>query len=66
MPTTGKPRMTPVYMRYYPTPELPTVLTIHNMAFQGQFSADIFPSLRLPPHAFCDRKHRILRHISAS
>ncbi|WP_160009218.1 glycogen synthase GlgA [Rhizobium sp. 18055] len=44
--------MTPVYMRYYPTPEVPSVLTIHNIAFQGQFSASIFPGLRLPPHAF--------------
>jgi starch synthase len=44
--------MVPVYMRYYPTPELPSVLTIHNIAFQGQFGPDIFPGLRLPPHAF--------------
>jgi starch synthase len=44
--------MVPVYMRYYPTPELPSILTIHNIAFQGQFGADIFPGLRLPPHAF--------------
>jgi len=44
--------MTSVYMRYNPTPELPSVLTIHNIAFQGQFGADIFPGLRLPPHAF--------------
>jgi starch synthase len=44
--------MTPVYMRYYPTPELPSILTIHNIAFQGQFGADILPGLRLPPHAF--------------
>jgi starch synthase len=44
--------MTPVYMRYYPTPELPSILTIHNIAFQGQFSAEIFAGLRLPPQAF--------------
>ncbi|MEF0940726.1 glycogen synthase GlgA [Rhizobium sp. BR 362] len=44
--------MVPVYMRYYPTPELPSVLTVHNIAFQGQFGSDIFPGLRLPPHAF--------------
>ncbi len=31
--------LTPVYMRYRPTPELPSVLTIHNIAFQGQFGA---------------------------
>jgi starch synthase len=44
--------LTPVYMRYYPTPELPSVLTVHNIAFQGQFGAEVFPGLRLPPHAF--------------
>ncbi|MGO8189809.1 glycogen/starch synthase, partial [Rhizobium leguminosarum] len=31
--------LTSVYMRYYPTPELPSVLTIHNIAFQGQFGS---------------------------
>ena len=44
--------LTTVYMRYHPTPELPSVLTIHNIAFQGQFGSDIFPGLRLPDHAF--------------
>jgi starch synthase len=44
--------MVPVYMRYHTTPELPSVLTIHNIAFQGQFGSDIFAGLRLPPHAF--------------
>lgn len=28
------------------------ILTIHNIAFQGQFGADIFPHLRLPARAF--------------
>ncbi|MDM9625766.1 glycogen synthase GlgA [Rhizobium sp. S152] len=44
--------MTSVYMRYYPTPEVPSVLTVHNIAFQGQFGAEILPGLRLPPHAY--------------
>ncbi|PCK79383.1 glycogen synthase GlgA [Rhizobium sophoriradicis] len=44
--------LTSVYMRYYPTPELPSVLTIHNIAFQGQFGSEIFAGLRLPDHAF--------------
>ena len=43
--------LVPVYMRYAETPEVPSILTIHNIAFQGQFGADIFPSLKLPPHA---------------
>ncbi len=28
------------------------IVTIHNIAFQGQYGADIFPHLRLPPAAF--------------
>ena len=44
--------LVPVYMRYSSTPELPSVLTIHNIAFQGQFGPSIFPGLRLPAHAF--------------
>ena len=43
--------MTPVYMRFAKTPEKPSVLTIHNIAFQGNFSTDIFPWLGLPEHA---------------
>ena len=30
----------------------PSVLTIHNLAFQGVFPADVFPQLGLPPHWF--------------
>jgi starch synthase len=44
--------MAPVYMRYAETPEIPSLLTIHNIAFQGQFSGTIFKGLQLPPHAF--------------
>lgn len=43
--------MTPVYMRYAHEPEVPSILTIHNIAFQGQFASVIFPALGLPPHA---------------
>jgi starch synthase len=32
--------------------QVPSVFTIHNMAFQGQFPAAIFPRLGLPPAAF--------------
>ncbi len=44
--------MVPAYMRYAAEPEVPTLITIHNIAFQGQFGADIFPYLELPAHAF--------------
>ncbi|TWF51966.1 glycogen synthase GlgA [Neorhizobium alkalisoli] len=44
--------MLPSYMRYAEAPEIPTLITIHNIAFQGTFSASIFPHLGLPIHAF--------------
>jgi starch synthase len=31
---------------------VPSVITVHNMAFPGCFPADIFPDLGLPPEAF--------------
>ncbi|MWV28638.1 glycogen synthase GlgA [Aurantiacibacter rhizosphaerae] len=34
------------------TPDLPSVMTIHNMAFQGHFDAKIFPRLGLPSSAW--------------
>ena len=39
-----------------------TVLTVHNLAFQGQFPPDLLGRLRLPPHALRDRRRRELRH----
>lgn len=42
----------PAYLRFDEAPAIPSVMTIHNIAFQGTFSADIFPQLELPPHAF--------------
>lgn len=44
--------MTAVYMRYTGLQHIPTVITVHNLAFQGQFGADIFAGLALPPEAF--------------
>ena len=42
--------LAPTYLRYAGRP-VPSVLTIHNIAFQGQFGADIFGGLDLPPEA---------------
>jgi len=44
--------LVPAYVKYGPSATLKTVMTVHNMAFQGTFGADIFAQLRLPPHAF--------------
>jgi starch synthase len=49
--------MTLAYQRFAPFsgvgagPVLPSVITIHNMAFQGHYGADLFPALALPPQA---------------
>ncbi|WP_225205914.1 glycogen synthase GlgA [Novosphingobium huizhouense] len=43
--------MAPAYLRYDGSP-LPSVMTIHNMAFQGHFGAEVFPALGLPREAF--------------
>jgi starch synthase len=44
--------MTAVYMRYTGLQHIPTVVTVHNLAFQGQFGPEIFADLGLPPEAF--------------
>jgi starch synthase len=41
-----------VYLHYSAKPRPKTVITIHNIAFQGQFPATIFDLLRLPASAF--------------
>jgi starch synthase len=43
--------MTLAYMRYGGMASVPTVMTVHNLAFQGQFAASIFPDLGLPAEA---------------
>jgi starch synthase len=41
--------LAPAYLRYGGGPK--SVITVHNIAFQGHFPASIFPSLNLPPEA---------------
>ena len=43
--------MTIAYVRYANERSVPTVMTVHNLAFQGQFPASIFPMLGLPDAA---------------
>ncbi len=40
--------MTLAYMRFGPAIGVPSVITVHNLAFQGQFGAGIFGELGLP------------------
>lgn len=43
--------LAPAYLRYAGS-SLPSVITIHNMAFQGRVGAGKMAALRLPPEAF--------------
>ncbi len=44
--------LVPAYLHYDGRPRPGTVMTIHNLAFQGQFPAGIFPALGLPSGAY--------------
>jgi starch synthase len=44
--------LTMAYLAYDGRPRPPTVITVHNLAFQGQFPHDLLAALRLPPHAY--------------
>ena len=47
--------MAPAYLRYAPSgtaPAPPSLITVHNIAFQGAFDAAVFPLLGLPDHAW--------------
>ena len=49
---TGRRRSPPAYLHYAGGPRPATVITIHNLAFQGHFPTSMFGELGLPPHAF--------------
>jgi len=42
----------PAYLHYDGPPHVGTVLTVHNLAFQGVFAGDLLGPLGLPPAAF--------------
>ncbi|HEY0181579.1 MAG TPA: glycogen synthase GlgA [Rhodopila sp.] len=44
--------MAVVYLQFHQGPRPGTVLTIHNLAFQGRYPASLFPRLGLPDQAF--------------
>jgi phosphoglucomutase len=44
--------LTPAYLALAGGPRPPTVMTIHNIAFQGLFPAALLADLRLPPASF--------------
>jgi starch synthase len=44
--------MAVVYLQFHDGPRPGTVLTVHNLAFQGRYRASLFPRLGLPAMAF--------------
>lgn len=44
--------LVPAYLAFTGGGTVPSVMTIHNMAFQGYFPAEVFPQLGLPPEAW--------------
>jgi starch synthase len=43
--------LVPAHLKYGPAFRTPSIMTVHNLAFQGRYSGDIFPALYLPPQA---------------
>jgi starch synthase len=44
--------LAPAYLRFGGAPGPRTVVTVHNLAFQGLFPAELLPRLGLPPESF--------------
>lgn len=44
--------LTPAYLHFATGPAAKTIITVHNLAFQGHYPASIFPELKLPASAF--------------
>jgi starch synthase len=44
--------LTPAYMHYSHRRQVGTVITVHNLAYQGQFPREMLDELGLPPDAF--------------
>ena len=44
--------LVPAYVKYGPSDKVKTVMTVHNLVFQGHFGWDVFHRLDLPPHAY--------------
>jgi starch synthase len=44
--------LTPAYLQYSDRPRPATVMTVHNLAYQGQFPRQLLSAIGLPPTAF--------------
>ncbi len=44
--------LVPAYLRFGKASNVPSIMTVHNLAFQGRFASDVFPALGLPQEAY--------------
>ncbi len=44
--------LVPAYLRFLEGRRVPSVMTVHNLAFQGQYPKEMLAPFRLPPRAF--------------
>ncbi len=44
--------LVPAFLTFHPNPQVRTVMSIHNIAFQGIFSPEILEQFALPPESF--------------
>jgi starch synthase len=44
--------LVPAYLRFGKANTTPSIMTVHNLAFQGRFPAEVFPALGLPAQAY--------------
>jgi starch synthase len=44
--------LAPAYLRFWPGRKPPSIMTIHNLAYQGVFGAEMVTALHLPPASF--------------
>jgi starch synthase len=44
--------LVPAYLNFGKANRTPSIMTVHNLAFQGRYALDVFPALGLPAHAY--------------
>ncbi len=56
--------LAPAYLRFRDGPRARTVMTIHNLAYQGNFGAELLGALRLPPESYQIQGLEYYGHLS--
>ena len=56
--------LAPAYLRFMPAASAPSVMTIHNLAYQGNFASDMIGPLGLPPASFAMQGLEFHGHLS--